>query len=797
LKQTPTEELTRGTTFASRYEIIEELGKGGMGRVYKVHDTEIKEKVALKLLKPEIAADERIIERFRNELKIARKVSHKRVCRMYDIGKEEEKYFITMEYVEGKDLKSLIREKGKISKNEVLKLAKQICEGLAEAHELGIVHRDLKPQNIMIDKDGNAKIMDFGIARSVEAPGVTQTGIMIGTPDYISPEQAEGAETDHRSDIYALGVILYEMVTGSVPFKGDTALSVALKHKAQLPKEPRKLNPEISEQLSRLILVCMEKDRERRYQTAEELLADLKNIEDSFPLGTKIKPRRETFATTLIRKKLFIPALVSALAIITVVIWQLLPQKKTVPIFLAKPSVAVLPFEDLSPQKDQAHVCEGMTDEVISKLSKLQGWKVSPITSVMPYKNKAKDVKKIGQELNVATILYGRLRKEKDDIRVTTQLINVEENFILWSHSYEKKIDRIFDIQSDIAEKIAKALRVELSTEEKEEFQKKPTENLEAYNIYLKGLYFMRIQTEEALYKAIAYFEHAIEKEPKYGLAYAGLAYSYSLLPYRSLHPPKDAIPKARAAATKALEVDNTIPEAHASLGLINVLSWNWEGAEREFKQAIEFDPYCAFAHHWYAIYLLCMARFDEAVKEIKLARELDPLSLVINRNVGQVFLFARHYDKAIDALQSTIEMDQNFIFSHWMLGTAYFQKGMYKEALAEFNIEKEIAKGEGMTAMAAETCIGIIYARMGNREKAKEVLKDILGRLKSAYFSPAWLALLYVALEKYDQAFTSLEKAYEVHDGWLMFNKVNPFMESIRSDPRYTKLLKKIGLEK
>jgi len=325
--ETPAEELTKGTTLASRYEIIEELGKGGMGRVYKVHDTEIKEKVALKLLKPEIAADEKIIERFRNELKIARKVSHKRVCRMYDIGKEEEKYFITMEYVEGKDLKSLIREKGTIPENEVLKLTKQICEGLAEAHELGIVHRDLKPQNIMIDKEGNAKIMDFGIARSVEVPGVTQTGIIIGTPDYISPEQAEGVEADQRSDIYALGIILYEMMTGRVPFKGYTALSVAIKHKSQLPKEPKKLNPEVSKDLNRLILICMEKDRERRYQKAEDLLSDIRNIEEDFPLGSKIRPRRMTFMETLIQKKLFMPALAFVTIIVVIIITVFLIRK--------------------------------------------------------------------------------------------------------------------------------------------------------------------------------------------------------------------------------------------------------------------------------------------------------------------------------------------------------------------------------------------------------------------------------------------------------------------------------------
>ena len=370
--ETPTEELTTGSTFAGRYQIIEELGKGGMGKVYKAHDTEIKEKVALKLLKPEIAADKKTIERFQNELRFARKISHRNVCRMYDLNKEEGIYYITMEYVPGEDLKSTIIRIGQLPIAKTISIAKQVCEGLEEAHRLDVVHRDLKPQNIMIDKEGNARIMDFGIARSITGKGITRAGVMIGTPEYMSPEQVEGKEVDQRSDIYSLGVNLYEMVAGQVPFEGDTPFTIGIKQKSETPKDPKELNTQIPGDLSKVILRCMEKDKEKRYQSAGEVRSELENIEKGIPTTERIVPKRKSITSKEITvtfglKKLLIPALVVvALVIAAVAIWQPWSQEEAVPIPSAKPSIAVLPFKDLSPQKDQGYLCDGFAESLIN-----------------------------------------------------------------------------------------------------------------------------------------------------------------------------------------------------------------------------------------------------------------------------------------------------------------------------------------------------------------------------------------------------------------------------------------------
>ena len=791
--ETPIQQLTIGTLFANRYEIQEILGKGGMGEVYRVKDKKLDEEMALKVLKSETAVHKEIIERFKNELKLARKITHRNVCRMHDLNEEEEIPFITMEYVKGEDLKRLIKRKEKLSEKEAITLAKQVCEGLVEAHSLGVIHRDLKPQNIMVDDKGVAKVMDFGIARSVEAAGVTQTGVMIGTPDYMSPEQTEGEEADQRSDIYAYGVILYEMVTGSVPFKGDTAFSVALKHKSKLPSDPKKLNPDISENLSRLILICMEKERERRYQTAEELLVDLHNIEEGLPLGTKIRPRSATFTQALIRKKLLFPALVISVVIIAVIVWQLLLQKVETPIPLDTPSIAVLPFIDLSPQKDQEYFCDGMTDEITAKLSRLDEWKVIPRTSVRQYKDTDKDIKEIGKELNVATVLDGSVRKEEDDIRVTATLINVEDGFQLWSDIYGQKLESVFVIQSEIAEKIVEALEMELSLEEKKQLKRNPTENLESYNLYLKGRWSLNKRTEEGIEEAIKYFKDAVEKDANYALAYVGLADCYWLAADYMQIPSKETIPRAKAAAIKALEIDETLSEAYTSLAAIKLHhEWDWEGARRDFERAIQLNPNYGTAHQWYANCLTVLERLDESIVEAKRARELDPLSPIINRNVGRRLYLARNYDQAIEESLKALRIAPDFFPIHGTLGLAYLQKAMFLEAIAE--LQKAVSLSGGN--LDTKALLGYAYAISGNQAKAQMILNDFMERSKERHIPSITIAVVYIGLGDNDQAIKWLEKAYEEGSHWLVYLKANPIYDTLRSDPHFKALLKRMNLD-
>lgn len=785
--ETPTEELTTGSTFAGRYQIIEELGKGGMGKVYKVYDKETNEKIALKLIKPEIAADKNTVERFRNELTMARKIVQKNVCRMFDLNKEKDNYYITMEYVSGGDLKRFIRRSKQLTIGTAISIAKQICDGLSEAHNLGIVHRDLKPNNIMIDDNGNARIMDFGIARTVKGKGITGSGVMIGTPEYMSPEQVEAKEVDQRSDIYSLGVILYEMTTGRLPFEGDTPLAIAMKHKGQIPKDPKEMNAQIPEDLSGVILKCLEKEKGNRYQSARSVESELEKIEQGLPTTDRVIPKKKTLTSKEITvqfslKKIFIPAFaVIAIAVIGLIIWNPWALRESVPPLADKPSIAVLPFEDYSPDKDQEYFCDGLAEALTMALSKVTNLYVPARASSFSFKGKDQDIKVIGEKLAVKNLLQGSLQKAGTTLRVIAYIINVANESILWSEDYEGDIEDTFAFQDDIAQNIVDTLKVKLMGEEKKGIIKHYTENREAYDLNMQGIYFMNKRGKENLDKAVELFKQATEKDSTYSHAYSGLAESYLLLGDWGFLPPKEVFSDAREAANKALELDNSLAEAHVTLACVKyIFDWDWQGAEDEFQLALSLNPNSAVAHKMYGEFLAKMRRFNEAHEEFKRAQELDPLSLIIIAQRGWPYDYSGQYDRAIEQYKKALEMDPNFAPAQNYLTSAYRAKGMYEEAL---ELSKSINSQYG---------IGITYARMGKKAQAKQIMKELT---EKSTIRPYNLARFYFVLKENDQGFYWLEKAYENKSYMMAFLKVFPEFSGVRSDPRFKELLKKIGL--
>jgi eukaryotic-like serine/threonine-protein kinase len=736
---------------ADRYRIEEEIGRGGMAAVYLAEDLKHGRKVAIKVLLPG-GGQSYEPQRFLREIRIAARLSHPQILPVHDSGECDGLLYFVMPYAGCETLRDRLTREGQLPIDAALRINRAVATALGYAHRHHVIHRDIKPENILL-QEGEPVVADFGVATAMSAAGgdnvyITDRGFAVGTPAYMSPEQASGErDLDGRSDLYSLACVLYEMLSGQPPFAGSSPRATMARHAVETPPPIRALRPTIPLAIELALQRALAKSPAERYPTMAE----------------------------------FCEALVT-------------PVPSPVPAVSGtdRRSIAVLPLVNSSADPENEYFSDGMTDELITALSKVEGLQVASRTSVFALKNMREDVRTLGARLNVSTVLDGAVRKSGNRLRITVQLSSVDDGRTLWSERYDREMSDVFAIQDEIARTIVRTLRSTFLGELGSPTPVRYTENVRAYSLYLKGRFWWNRRTQADIAQGVKYFEQAIAEDPAYALAYTGLADSYALDLDYSGAPVKEGMERAKAEARKAIELDETLAEAHTSLGWVTfIYDWDWTGAEREFNRAIQLNPRYSTARQWHAWFLAAMGRFDESLAEGRTAIDLDPASVSIRRSLGWLQYYARQEEAALDNLRRALAMDPTAEETHRLLGLVYMEQGMHDEAAASFKEAMALSQNKA-PALAG---LGQVAARRGRLDEARGVLKELEHRAQSRYVSPVALTKLYAGVGDTNAAFDGLERAYRERRGWLAYLRIEPTLDPLRSDPRFQRLLERMRL--